>query len=103
MGSATDSGVSGTSTFDFNTLSVEEENELLGLSLYPNPASDIVKIIVPNQIRDISIEVYDNAGKQIAMPLSVDNTIDVSKLATGLYLINIYSNNIQTTKKLIVK
>ena len=95
--------VSGMSTFDFNTLSVEEENELSGLSLYPNPASDIVQIQVPNGIQDIEIEVFDNAGKQIAMQLSPDNTIDVSNIASGLYLINITSNDIKTTKKLIVK
>ncbi|MFK7747279.1 MAG: T9SS type A sorting domain-containing protein [Kordia sp.] len=97
------SAVSGMSPFDFNTLSVEEENELSGLSLYPNPASDIVKISLPNGIQDIEIEVFDNAGKQIAMQLSADNTIDVSNIASGLYLINITSNDIKTTKKLIVK
>jgi len=97
------SAVSGMSTFDFTTLSVEKADELTGLSLYPNPASDIVNIIVPNEIQDISIEVFDNAGKQIAMELSVDNTIDVSNLASGIYLVNIISNDNKTTKKLIVK
>ncbi|WP_298520701.1 T9SS type A sorting domain-containing protein [uncultured Kordia sp.] len=97
------SAVSGMSTFDFNTLSVEEENELSGLSLYPNPASDIVKIQLPNGIQDIEIEVFDNTGKVIDMQLSADNTIDVSNIASGLYLINITSNDIKTTKKLIVK
>lgn len=97
------SAVSGMSTFDFNTLSVEEQNELSALSLYPNPASDIVKIQVPDGIEDIKIEVFDNAGKQITMQLSQDNTIDVSNIASGLYLINIISNDIKTTKKLIVK
>ncbi|PTX60847.1 putative secreted protein (Por secretion system target) [Kordia periserrulae] len=97
------SAVSGMSTFDFNTLSVEEQNELSSLSLYPNPASDIVKIQVPNGIQDIQIEVFDNTGKQIPMQLSQDDTIDVSNIASGLYLIHIMSNDIKTTKKLIVK
>ncbi len=95
--------VSGMSSFDFMTLSVEEENELLGVSLYPNPASDIVKISVPNTIQDIEIEIFDNAGKQINMALSAENTIDVSNIASGLYIINIISDDIKTTKKLIVK
>jgi len=95
--------VSGMSTFDFNTLSVEEENELSTLSLYPNPASDIVQIVLPTDIKNIEIEVFDNAGKQISMQLSADNTIDVSNIASGLYLVNITSNNSKTTKKLIVK
>ncbi|WP_298422012.1 T9SS type A sorting domain-containing protein [uncultured Kordia sp.] len=95
--------VSGMSIFDFNTLSVEEENILSGLSLYPNPAKNLVKIQVPNGIQDIEIEVFDNAGKKINMELSSDNTIDVSKIASGLYLISIISNDIKTTKKLIVE
>ena len=95
--------VSGMSTFDFVTLSVEEENELSGLSLYPNPAKGIVNIQVPSGIKDIKIEVFDNAGKQIAMQLSPENTIDVSNIASGLYLITITSDDIKTTKKLIVE
>jgi hypothetical protein len=95
--------VSAPSSFNLATLSIEEENELSGLSLYPNPASDIVKISLPNGIQDIQIEVFDNAGKQIAMQLSPENTIDVSNIASGLYLITITSNDIKTTKKLIVK
>jgi hypothetical protein len=95
--------VTAPSTFNLATLSVEEENLLSGLSLYPNPAKDIVKIEVPTGIEDIKIEVFDNAGKQIAMQLSPENTIDVSNIASGLYLITITSNDIKTTKKLIVE
>ena len=96
------SALTAPSTFDFSTLTVEE-NELSQLSLYPNPAKDIVKIQVPSGINDIKIEVFDNAGKQIAMQLSPENTIDVSNIASGLYLITITSNDIKTTKKLIVE
>ncbi|WP_420574830.1 T9SS type A sorting domain-containing protein [Kordia sp.] len=95
--------VSGMSSFNLATLSVEEENELSGLSLYPNPAKDIVKLQVPSGITDIQIVVFDNAGKQIPMQLSSENTIDVSNIASGLYLINITSNDVKTTKKLIVE
>lgn len=95
--------VTAPSTFNLATLSVEEDNILSGLSLYPNPASDIVKIQLPQTINEITIEVFDNAGKQIAMQLSPDNTIDVSNIASGLYLITISSEDIKTTKKLIVE
>jgi hypothetical protein len=89
-------------SFNFATLSVEE-NELQGLSLYPNPAKDIVKIQVPAGLTAIKIEVFDNVGKQIAMQLSPENTIDVSNIASGLYLVSITSGDIKTTKKLIVE
>ena len=80
-----------------------EDTETLEFSLYPNPAKDIVKIQVPAEMTAIKIEVFDNAGKQIAMQLSPENTIDVSNIASGLYLITITSNDIKTTKKLIVE
>ncbi|WP_238528718.1 T9SS type A sorting domain-containing protein [Kordia algicida OT-1] len=95
--------VTAPSSFNLATLAVEEDNILSGLSLYPNPASDIVKIQLPQAVNEIKIEVYDNAGKQIAMQLSPDNTIDVSNIASGLYLITISSDDIKTTKKLIVE
>ena len=96
------SAVTAPSTFDFATLTVEED-ELSQLSLYPNPAKGIVKIQVPSGIQDIKVEVFDNAGKQIAMQLSPENTIDVSNIASGLYLVSITSGDIKTTKKLIVE
>lgn len=96
------SALTAPSSFDFTTLSVEE-NILSQLSLYPNPAKDIVKIQVPTGLEGITIEVFDNAGKQIAMQLSPENTIDVSNIASGLYLITITANDIKTTKKLIVE
>ena len=97
------SGTSGTSSYDFATLSVEENNELASLSLYPNPASDIVKVITPENISDIQIEMFDNGGKNIPVQLSEENTIDVSNIASGLYLITITSDDLKITKKLIVK
>ncbi|WP_430411883.1 T9SS type A sorting domain-containing protein [Kordia sp.] len=94
--------VTAPSTFNLATLSIEEENILAEVSLYPNPAKDIVKLQVPAGITDIKIEVFDNAGKKIDMQLSSENTIDVSNIASGLYLVSIISNDIKTTKKLIV-
>ncbi|WP_046758425.1 T9SS type A sorting domain-containing protein [Kordia jejudonensis] len=95
--------VTAPSTFNLATLSVEEENELLGVSLYPNPSNGIVNIQLPAGLEDLKIEMFDNAGKQINMELSSENTIDVSNIASGLYLVSIISNDIKTTKKLIVE
>lgn len=95
---------SGQDSFMFSTLSVDEAVVASSkINIYPNPAKGIVKIQSPIGMTDISIEVFDNAGKQITMQLSPENTIDVSNIASGLYLITITSNDIKTTKKLIVE
>lgn len=95
--------VSGMSTFDFNTLSVEEETELSGLSLYPNPATDFVKIQTPFSYNNIEVKMSDTSGKQIDIKISDDNTIDVSRIASGLYLVTITIDNASTTKKLVIQ
>lgn len=98
------SAVSGMSSFNFATLSVSEiKEETLDVSLYPNPSSDIVKISVPSDLKDIQIEVFDNSGKQINLKLLSNNTFNVSNLSSGIYLVNIISDKLKTTKKLIVK
>lgn len=95
------SALSGTSSYDFSTLSVKE-SELIELSLYPNPASEIVKIKTPVGIADVKIEIYDTLGKQILLDLSENNTFNVSNLPSGMYLVSIITDEIKTTKKLIV-
>lgn len=96
------SALSGTSSYNFSTLSVEE-NELLGLSLHPNPARDIVEIQLPKRIKDVNIEVFDTLGKKILLDLSEENTFDVSNLSSGLYLVSILTDKAKTTKRLIVE
>jgi hypothetical protein len=96
------SALTGPFSFNFDTLSVEE-NELQGLSLYPNPAKDIVKLQVPAGLTDIKIEVFDSLGKQILLNLSENNTINIRSLNSGLYLVSIITEDKKITKKLIVK
>ena len=97
------SALSGTSSYNFSTLSVEED-ELISneISLFPNPAKDIVKIIVSENTPNFKIEVFDTLGKQILLNLSEENTIDVSNLNSGLYLVSIIIDEVKITKRLIV-
>ncbi|WP_034059819.1 T9SS type A sorting domain-containing protein [Lacinutrix jangbogonensis] len=97
------SGLSGIESHMFTTLSVDEiKEELLEFSMHPNPASDIVKIEVPKGIKDIKIEVFDTLGKQIPINLSENNTINVSDLSSGLYLVSIITKETKMTKRLII-
>lgn len=97
--------VSGTSSFEFNTLTVEDiEDESFELSLFPNPAKDFVKILAPEHVSDISVSIFDNTGKYIGVNLKPDNSINISHLSTGVYFVKItLNNNTSINKKLIVK
>lgn len=84
--------------FSGNVLSVQT-NELLELSIYPNPASDKIYIVSNNTIDNI--EVYDILGKRVITLKNV-NEMDVSKLNSGLYLLKIWTGKQVQTKKLVI-
>ncbi|MBU2938432.1 T9SS type A sorting domain-containing protein [Lacinutrix sp. C3R15] len=85
------------------TLDVIDELVRLTILLYPNPANDIVNIKLDDGVSIESIELYDVSGKRMYLELSNSNTLNVSQLSDGLYLLNIHTLNGSITKKLIVK
>ena len=77
------------------------KNELVNITMYPNPTSSKLNISAATTIK--SIEIYNVLGKQV-MNLTVNNTsksIDVSNLATGVYLIKYQVENTIGTSKFI--
>lgn len=72
--------------------------------IYPNPANNIVNIIAKNSNPIKSVQLFDITGKEMSsIKLSDQNTINVSNLSDGIYLLNIKSDDGSITKKLIVK
>lgn len=72
-----------------NPLSVVGNN-LISISIYPNPTNGIINIHSPKQDLQ-SVKIYDISGKMIVKE-SVTNstpTIDISHLNTGVYLMKI--------------
>ncbi|MEM6719889.1 MAG: T9SS type A sorting domain-containing protein [Bacteroidota bacterium] len=92
--------VSGMSSFDFATLSVEEPNELAELAIYPNPAKDIVHITNTNT-ELIKAEIHNSNGQLILSQENNLNTINVNNLRSGIYMLKLYSDKAQKTIKLI--
>ncbi|WP_299211363.1 DUF5689 domain-containing protein [uncultured Dokdonia sp.] len=82
------------------TLSVQE-NTIDGLSIYPNPAEDIVTITTTSNTQK-EVTVFDITGKLVLRTNTV-NTINVQTLETGMYLMTIKENNATATVKLIVR
>ena len=70
------------------------------VQIYPNPASDFIKINSSGKIK--GIEIYDMTGKKMDFSLEND-TIDVSNLSAGTYLINIKTENGNFSEKFIKK
>ncbi|MDO6430458.1 T9SS type A sorting domain-containing protein [Flavitalea sp. BT771] len=77
-----------------------------GLTMYPNPTTDRVFIgLNGNKVEKVS--VFDNTGRQMMVALQPADAIlslDVSRLATGMYLVVIdLDDKTRTTQKLLIK
>jgi hypothetical protein len=84
------------------TLSTDKSFETK-FKVYPNPATDQLTIET-NNINLSSIEVYDLLGKKVFEQNKLsNNTIDISDLSNGIYLLTIKADNKSLTKKLVIK
>ncbi len=69
------------------------------LIIYPNPTSSKLNIQLTNNNAITKIIITDNSGKTVAFLTNKFNSIDVENLPTGVYLIEVYSNeNVCKTK-----
>lgn len=56
------------------------------LTIYPNPASDILKIQLPREYINESIQIYNSLGYLVKnVEFSQSNTIDIKGLPNGIY------------------
>ena len=75
-----------------------EEVEAATLSVYPNPATEVLYVNAENLK---SVEIYDMTGRNIfTTTLSV---IDLRDMEAGIYFVTVRSENASKTTKLIVK
>ena len=78
----------------------EVENE--NIKIYPNPANDFINIeINDNHNGNFNISIYNSLGIKI-METSNENTINIEDLPSGMYFINVTTENLNKTKKIII-
>ncbi len=76
-----------------------KENNLQPISISPNPATDKLTVNVTERILQLSI--YTLTGKQIKTYRDIDNTIDISELPDGIYLLQLQTETGITYRKFI--
>jgi len=79
------------------------DNELLEMLIYPNPVSgDYVTIQTPvNGVK--YVEVFDITGKRLINTSLSADTLDVSSISSGLYLVKVTVEGQSKTSKLIIR
>lgn len=76
-------------------------NAIDGLRVYPNPAKDIVTIATDAGATK-NVQVFDIVGKKV-MENTIQNTLNISGLNKGVYILKIEENGKIATKKLVVE
>ncbi|MES2863749.1 MAG: choice-of-anchor L domain-containing protein [Bacteroidota bacterium] len=94
-----------TNTFEtlfVNALS-SESHTLQNFAIYPNPANNFITIQNKDNAIISKVNLTDILGKNIKTSTynSSEVSMDISNLNSGIYFVEIYSNEVKTTKKII--
>ena len=84
------------------TLGVDDFNTL-DMSLYPNPVDgNYVTIQTPiNGVKEV--EVFDILGKRVINTNLISDSLDISELNPGVYMVKVTVENQSKVSKLIIK
>lgn len=76
------------------------ENSDEDLVLYPNPVKDQLFIRVQREQGDM-LKMFDGSGREIKMVMPDDQTVDVSAMPSGIYMIRLQRNERMLLKRFI--
>ena len=73
--------------------------------MYPNPAQDVVSFSIPLGIEKATVLIFTSIGQQVlSSEISTNqNTIDISDINSGTYIISVESGGTKNSFKLIKK
>ncbi|NDW10183.1 family 16 glycosylhydrolase [Dysgonomonas sp. 520] len=80
---------------------IDNENAPEAISVYPNPATDILNINSEKGVKDVSI--IDVSGRVIDNYTNIDKTINIAHLNNGCYVVRITDGEDNTYIKKIIK
>ncbi|WP_241480621.1 T9SS type A sorting domain-containing protein [Psychroserpens mesophilus] len=77
--------------------------EIEELSIFPNPTTSDKLFITSKHNLPKTIEIYDVLGNKVISTSVLGKSINISKLAPGLYILKIKENELSATRKLVVR
>lgn len=83
------------------SLSVKE-NQIAGLNIYPNPVTNGKFFISTEANADKSVVIFDVLGKQVVKTTATES-VNVSNLNAGVYIVKITEEGKTATRKLVIK
>jgi len=85
-----------------------KKEELSSPQLFPNPVKNEVRLMLHKEFSDIDVYVYDMSGKLVFNETSYQSTkklfqLNLSHLINGIYIVKIFADTEEFTKKIIVQ
>jgi len=84
------------------TASTKNFDAIAGLKMYPNPVTGNVLNISSTANLDMNIAIFDVLGKQVINTKVTNNTVNVSSLNAGVYIVKVTEDGKTATRKLVV-
>ena len=85
------------------TVNNEPVQELKGFKMYPNPAYGSEVYITTESNGTKEIRVYDVFGEVVLTKRINTNTLDISRLVPGVYVLQVTERKKTMTRKLVIK
>lgn len=85
------------------TLSSSSFNAIDGLTMYPNPLKGNTLYFTSTANADMSVQIYDVLGKEVVNSKVMNNTVNVSGLTSGVYIVKVTEEGKTATRKLVIQ
>ena len=84
---------------------INDNNLESGLGIYPNPAKNVVNLVNKTNIALENLIIFDINGKRVNQidlrSMQGEKSIDISNLASGVYILQVNGESASTVKRLI--
>jgi len=87
--------------YENTSLSINEN--ILDISIYPNPVSDGFLNIINKSNKPLNISIFDMNGRKVMSEKITFDSINISNLSTGIYSLLISNGEKSTIKKIVIK
>ena len=85
------------------TLSSSSFNAIDGLTMYPNPLKGNTLYLTSTANATMSVQIFDVLGKEVLKSNVINNTVNVSGLNAGVYIVKITEEGKTATRKLVMQ
>ena len=86
-----------------SVLSSSSFNAIDGLKMYPNPLSGNTLYLTSTANAEMSVQIFDIVGKEVIKSNVMNNTVNVSGLNAGVYIVKITEEGKTATRKLVIQ